>query len=172
MVWRRACVLVFVLLLAMSRAAAAQTACADAIPPNIDTGVLTPAVTALLRASPTFRAQCERIAGAIWVRVTLAVTTGIGSGRARTTMFRFSAGALKAEVVLHFGEDYRELLAHEFEHILEQLDGVDLRSEAQHGRAWLLDDGAFETRRAFAAGRQARRECEMLHADAPVHHTR
>jgi hypothetical protein len=166
---RRWCVLSVLLLLVSSSSAAAQdTICRDLVPRNIDAGLLTPDAITLLAQSPTFRAQCERIAATPWVRVTLAMTTGLGEARARTTIFRFSAGALRAEVVLQFGQDYRELLAHEFEHVLEQLDGIDLRLEAQHGRAWLLGSGAFETRRASEAGRRARRECELSDAHAVV----
>jgi hypothetical protein len=62
--------------------------------------------------------------------------------------------------MVQFGENYNELLAHEFEHVLEQLDGVDLRREAAEGRAWLLPGGVFETRRAFATGVQVLRESE------------
>ena len=45
-------------------------------------------------------------------------------------------------------------LAHEFEHLIEQLDGVDLRALAKEGEARRLPDGAFETERAIAAGQQ------------------
>ena len=53
-------------------------------------------------------------------------------------------GGLRAEVFLQFAEDYVELLAHEFEHILEQVDGVVLRDEIGSGRAWLTESGAYE----------------------------
>ena len=49
------------------------------------------------------------------------------------------------------------LIAHEFEHILEQLDGVDLRSMATRvatGVHLVPGSGHFETDRAIAAGRQ------------------
>ncbi len=47
-----------------------------------------------------------------------------------------------------------ELLGHEFEHLIEQLDGVDLSAMARGGEARRLTDGAFETERAIAAGQQ------------------
>jgi hypothetical protein len=49
-----------------------------------------------------------------------------------------------------------ELIAHEMEHILEQLEGVDL--QARGGVVWKSGDTAFETSRAIEAGRQAARE--------------
>lgn len=162
MVWLRAC-LWPVLLLACPCAAIAQQqdapqACATAVPSNIDAGVLAPDMLGLLHRSGTFRAQCQRLAAAPRVRVTLAVVNTLDSGRAQTTMRRYRSGALEAEVDVRFGENYRELLAHEFEHVIEQIDGVDLRQEVAAGRAWVVPGGAFETRRAFLAGLQVRRE--------------
>ena len=57
-----------------------------------------------------------------------------------------------------FTENMVELLATEFEHVLEQVDRVDLRSDAANGRARALPDGAFETDRATEAGHQVLRE--------------
>ncbi len=54
-----------------------------------------------------------------------------------------------------------ELVAHEIEHILEQLDGVDLKTQAGSGAVWKSDDGAFETRRAIEAGKRVAREIRM-----------
>jgi hypothetical protein len=150
--------------------------CATAIPSNIDAGVFTRDVIALLGRSDTFRSQCERVAGTSRVRVTLAIVFTLNGGRAQTAIHRFPSGAILAEVDVLFGENYRELLAHEFEHILEQIEGVDLRQEAAEGRAWLLPGGAFETRRAYLAGVQVRTESEPLRARAAaaasVHATR
>jgi hypothetical protein len=65
-------------------------------------------------------------------------------------------------VTLVFAENYVELLGHEFEHVLEQIDGVNLRADAARGHARILADGAYETRRATEAGLQVLREYEML----------
>jgi hypothetical protein len=46
------------------------------------------------------------------------------------------------------------MLGHEFEHLIEQMDGVDLTRDAKTGRAQRMDDGSFETDRAVAAGRR------------------
>ena len=99
--------------------------------------ILVPVFDDVLAASPSFAAQCIRIAGAPYVRVIVnpvmsASTTSRGT--ARTTMRRFSSGLLLADVEMPVpltATEYAELFGHEFEHILEQIDGVDL--EARHG---------------------------------------
>jgi hypothetical protein len=138
--------------------------CQPLIPANIEARILASDVMALLERSDTFRAQCARIAAAPNVRVTLTVVATIDSARAQTAIRRYATGSLNADVELVFGENYRELLAHEFEHIIEQIDGVNLRQEAAAGRAWQLPGGAFETRRALTAGVQALREADTAHA--------
>src|SRR3954469_6844048 len=105
--------------------------CRSAIPANVDAGMLRSEVIALLGRSDTFRAQCERIAAQPRVRVRLHVVNTIDSGgRAQAALHGYRSGALYADVELLFGANYRELLAHEFEHVIEQIDGVDLRDEA------------------------------------------
>ncbi len=46
------------------------------------------------------------------------------------------------------------LLAHELEHLIEQLERTDLAALARTGAAHRGRDGAFETRRAISAGRR------------------
>jgi len=129
------------------------------VPRNIHAGLLARDVALLAQTSPTFRAQCQRIASARHLRVDIELVQTLGTARAETAITRYEAGAIRADVRIAFGRDYRELLAHEFEHIIEQLDGVDLRAEAEHGRAWAIDRDVFETQRASDAGRRVRREC-------------
>jgi hypothetical protein len=145
-----------------------------AIPSNIQAGLLAEDIEALIHASPTFRAQCARIAAARALHVDVELVQTLGGPRAETTFTRYEAGAIRADVRISFGQDYRELLAHEFEHVIEQLEGVDLRAEAEHGRAWSADARAFETRRASDAGRRVRRESELsgAHAALVVHDLR
>jgi len=146
-----------------------QEACATDVPSNIRAGIVTSEVIALLHASDTFRAQCQRIAADARVRVRLEIVASVeAGGRAQTALRRFRSGTLVADVELLFGENYRELLAHEFEHIIEQIEGVDLSREAADGRAWRLPGGAFETRRAFLVGVQVLREAQSPQAHAVV----
>jgi hypothetical protein len=172
----RRCVVLLLVLLAVSRPVRAQQpeACASAIPANIQAGVFTQDFLALLQGSPTFRGQCERIASARYVRVELSLVRLPGIVRAMSTIQRYKSGALRADVRIAPGQDYRELIAHEFEHIIEQIDGVDLREEAASGRAWAVDRNVFETRRALETGVRVRREFQQseTHVAVAIHELR
>ena len=77
---------------------------------------------------------------------------------ARTAMTFQGSVLVTASVYLKHAANTAELLAHELEHILEQLDRVDLQSQAGNGAVWRSDRVSFETRRAVEAGRRAARE--------------
>jgi hypothetical protein len=141
----------------------ASATCESSLPSNIDAGMLHSNVVELLQRSATFQRQCMRIAAVRVLRVTVRVSTAVEVGAlAQTVITRYDAGAIRAEVTLRFSEDYLLLLAHEFEHILEQVEGVDLREEAASGRAWRTASGAWETRRAASAGIRVRQEFDSL----------
>lgn len=156
------CLFVALAALYIPEGVSASTICVSSLPFNVDAGMLQPIAVALLQRSPTFQRQCERIASSPVLRVSIRMVLATPSGRAQTTITRYEAGALRAEVLIRFGEDYYELLAHELEHVLEQVDGVVLRDEMLARRAWLTDSGAYETRRASEAGIRARQECDGL----------
>jgi hypothetical protein len=145
----------------------AAPACSTSLPRNIDAGILAPELTALLQRSPTFQRQCARIASVAVLRVRIGISRRIdGRARAQTIIDRYESGAVRADVSLVFADDYVELIAHEFEHILEQVEGVRLRDEIKLHRAWLTGTGAYETQRAFDAGVRVRQECDALAAEA------
>lgn len=160
------CLFVALAALYIPEGVSASTICVSSLPFNVDAGMLQPVAIGLLQRSPTFQKQCERIASAVVLRVSIRVVYATASGRAQTTITRYDTGALRAEVLIRFGEDYYELLAHELEHVLEQVDGVVLRDEMLAHRAWLTDNGAFETKRAFEIGMRARQECDDLAAES------
>ena len=57
---------------------------------------------------------------------------------------------------------FAEHLAHELEHVLEQIDGVDLPRLASRRVAGVIDEGgSYETVRAMAVGRAAARESRL-----------
>jgi hypothetical protein len=162
----RSCVIAFISSLLIAAQAQSQV-CQSSLPANIDAGITGPGLLDLLQRSQTFREQCRRIAAVDVLRVSVSVAAGIEFGaRAETTIRRYEAGALRAAVVLRFSGDYIELLAHEFEHILEQVDGVRLRDEAGRGAGWLTASGAYETRRAQAAGERVKQEAEPLRMES------
>ena len=158
--------LVAVVLLGAPASLSAATVCESSLPFNVDAGTLEPIALALLQQSPTFRQQCQRIAAAIVLRVQVRIVPALQRSRGETTIRRYETGSLRADIQLSFGDDYVELLAHEFEHVLEQVDRVSLADQLATGQAWLTADGAFETARAMEVGARARHECDLLAAEA------
>jgi hypothetical protein len=136
--------------------------------PNIQVAeVLTSVFDELLSVSPSFMAQCERIASARYVHVVVQPVLSssvVTRGSARSRMRRFASGALLASVDMPVpltSFEYAELFGHEFEHIIEQIDRVNLESlTINHGGATRLADGAYETTRARRAGRVIADESE------------
>lgn len=128
-------------------------------PPNLVVSALyRPLVEAMLRDSPTFRRQCVRIAAEPEVTVHLTVNPppGRSDRRATTRLTRDAKGHLTAVVDIEPFQDTQELIAHEFEHIIEQLDGVDLAARAALPRTGVTAIGrlaaVFETTRAQRMG--------------------
>ena len=120
-------------------------------------------VTELLDKSSTFRRQWRQIASAPGVRVVVVARTDLRetpSARARAQVSRYAYGAVRAMIEIPAAADLAELLPHEFEHVLEQIEGLDLALLARAGDRGVIevDDGVFETTRARAAGRAAARE--------------
>ena len=80
------------------------------------------------------------------------------------TLIQVDHDVLTADVRLGGAQfDYSEYLAHEIEHVLEQVDGIDLRSAVAQNRrgAHRVNGGLveiFETDRAVAVGRLVRKE--------------
>jgi hypothetical protein len=132
-----------------------------ALPPNLSAAaVFEPYLERMVRMSPTFRSQCQRLGAAPSVRVQLRLEDPQRrpSFRARTVLARDSGVVVAAQIFLYPSPDAIELIAHEIEHVLEQLDGVDLEAHIGTGHVWKRDDGAFETRRATEVGLRVPRE--------------
>ena len=104
--------------------------------------------------APSFRAQCARIAAAKGLRVSVRIDPSV-PGRCRAfTRLRRSGTQLFADVHLRPSSDHAEMLAHEFEHILEQIEGLDLLSLSRVKGSGVreVEYAVFETDRAQAAG--------------------
>ena len=113
-------------------------------------------VDSMMALSATFRGQCRRIAQASSLRVVIRVDPALAdrSYRAQTWFARTPSGDLFARVRVSLRLNPIEWIAHEFEHVIEQLDGVDLPAlAAGHKAVWLSADKMFETMRAIDAGR-------------------
>jgi hypothetical protein len=121
---------------------------------------LEPIVRLALEYSPRFRQQCQVLASATTLKATVKIALQPPSmaGRARALVHRGPDGTFSAEIEIRDPAQMTELLAHEFEHIIEQLDGVDLGELAARGEAHRTSDGAFETERAIATGHQVANE--------------
>jgi len=162
--------LVFVLpMLFAGRASvcAAETIVREAAPGVIQ---LTPdiqrRVEAMLERSPTFREQYQRILHTPLVIITARVEAAVlsTSFRARSTIRRYGSGLLIVLMEIAPGANQAQWIAHEFEHVVEQLDGIDVGADAAagHRHSWYTGDRAVETLRAVRAGRQV--EDEMRRA--------
>lgn len=133
------------------------TASSARMPSNIrvDADFL-PRVRQMLRRSPTFRAQCERLAANPWVHVAVRLDPTLydrHSFRAATTIQRPQKKLIIAVVSLQGLADPAMWVSHEFEHLLEQIDAVDVAGLAdQRYEAWPSGSGMYETVRAIRAG--------------------
>ena len=121
-----------------------------------------PIVDAMLARSPTFRRQCARIAATPLLSVIIRSDTPVATrAKALTQIQRLSGGRVEAYVQISHATDVGELIAHEIEHILEQVDGVDLRVKSQlrgSGVRRVADLEAYETTRAIVTGQRVARE--------------
>ena len=124
-------------------------------------GAIRPVLRMMWERSPTFRLQCARIGAESRLVVRLYTATSVtqSGGRATSRIIRDPAGRLDAHVYLASPiapARLVELIAHELEHIVEQLDGVELDRIARRAPAtvWQLGPGTFETARAVRIGQR------------------
>ena len=105
--------------------------------------------------SPTFRSQCERIGSAPNLRVRVHIDTRIPRVCRALTVVKRQGFQIRADVHLPPGTDYSELIGHEFEHLLEQVEGLDLRrlARVRGSGVWSVERELFESDRAQDAGR-------------------
>lgn len=122
---------------------------------------LRPVLHDLWQRSPAFRRQCARLAEA---SVELTVQLGLPHGAIGVqamTRIEVRDGVVR-QVTVYLGRTLDrayELLPHEIEHVLEQVDGVNLRVLASNGVLGVhATRDAYETSRAAAIGRLVERE--------------
>lgn len=109
----------------------------------------------LSEQSPTFKRQCHLIGAAPQLRVSIGIDPHIPRKCRAFTVFHRNGRQLRARVHLPPSANHAELIAHEFEHVIEQLEGLDLPQLAQVRGSGVreLEGELFETARAQAAGR-------------------
>ena len=131
------------------------------VPPNlVAPEVLTPLLTRMWRSSATFRRQCAQLAEHPEVTIRIALDPRTTHGRAVSRVHRGEAG-VRASVQIEMRDpaQYVEYLAHELEHVLEQIDGTDrVRLARQHVDGVVNVGGVYETARARSVGRTVARE--------------
>lgn len=138
-----------------------------ALPPNLTfPSYYRPSLEAMLRRSALFRRQCLRIAQTPGLVVKLGSHQAppTGGPRARTEISSGPEGRLFATITIRARDSIVELIAHELEHVIEQLDGVNLkaRSVVPGSGVWMCDDGSFETTRAAKIGEAVARQTERV----------
>jgi hypothetical protein len=131
--------------------------CAASNPPQVYVvPKLQRVVKGLFVRSLTFRAQWDRLAREprLYVRIRFDSSIDNNLYRARSVIRHTDAGIV-AFVDIHPFGDPTEMLAHELEHVIEQLEGLNLaRLAAARHEAWSTGHGVFETERAIRAGRR------------------
>lgn len=153
--------------LAPSMASAGSTGCA-ALPANFQVAPMyRSTVETLVARSPTLTRQCLTIAAAHHVTVTLHAAQAGDHCRARTSFRRLGDGRLRASIAIPPSADFAELLAHELEHVVEQIEDIDLVSLAaiRNSGVHRVGRNVFETMRAKAAGLRAAGELVACRPD-------
>ena len=161
-----------------AHAASAQTTTCQsrsiqiAIPANITVAeFMQPVVLRLLARSDTFRRQCARVAASPFVQIHIELMSVRSSFvRARARITKTPDGRITAAIEVPICRDAPELIVHEMEHVLEQMDGLDLAALSRVRKADVRQgaDGAFETGRALRAGERAVAELQATSGEDAV----
>ncbi|HEY8548799.1 MAG TPA: hypothetical protein VIL35_02485 [Vicinamibacterales bacterium] len=127
----------------------------------------------LLGASPTFRSQVDRIVAAgVHVVIVVAMPWELDSQtNAISRIVRQEGRVQFVRILLSRRGPWLRSLPHELEHIVEQLEGIDLARRQGRG-VWRSAGGAFETRRAMEAGERALVEVRRYRAPLLAHAAR
>jgi hypothetical protein len=145
------------------------------LPPNLRVPPdLRPLLEQALRRSPTFQRQIHTLLHTQRVRMSVSYggLRGLRLFQARSTVTRHEYGALVVDTTLFAPADMVELVAHEMEHVCEQIEGVDLRALASLRGSGVYDVGGhYETQRAIAVGLRVAHEVLIAPADEQPPHT-
>jgi len=117
---------------------------------------LIPVLERIYGRSSTFKAQCGRIAGTPNLRVSIQVDITMRTFCRAFSLINRRQGIVRAEVHLPpVGITFAELVGHEFEHVLEQVEELNLRALARvkGSGVYEVEHEVYETERAQLAGR-------------------
>ncbi len=132
---------------------------------------MVPMFERLYSQSATFHAQCDQIAEARNARVSVQLDVTIRSSCRAFTVFTRKRGIVCADVHMPpSGIQFAELIGHEFEHILEQVEGLNLRALARTRGSGVreVEHELFETDRAQRAGKIVADESRLSRAVRPA----
>lgn len=128
------------------------------LPSNVyASDIMIPVLTDMLKRSATFRRQCSKIeeANNIQLTVQLVPTLRHSRYRALSIVTKYKNGFTSIRILIPAARNnHAELIGHEFEHAIEQAEGLDLKtlSLSRDKQVYLLEDGTYETARARKAG--------------------
>jgi hypothetical protein len=144
------------------------------LPPNLRVPHdLRPLLQQALRRSPTFQRQMQTLLHTQRVRMAIAYGGPRGTNMflARSVVTHHQWGALLVNTTLFVPADMIELVAHELEHVCEQIEGVDLRLLAGRRDSGVYDVGGhYETQRAITVGRRVAHEVLAVAAEEQTAH--
>src|SRR5688572_25975664 len=136
----------------------------SSLPPNLHLPSLyREVVESIAGRSATFREQLVRIAAEPRVTINLVFVPRIIGARAKTRMV-VHIDELDAHIEVAYLENIVELIAHEFEHVIEQMEGMNFAVMSDAGDPGISSsvsasgDNVFETKRAARAGVSVARE--------------
>ena len=136
------------------------------------TSLFQPVIEDMLRRSPTFRRQCQRLVASGRVHVSLHTSvTARERMAAWTVITRLPADRIGARISIPLSDRMAELIAHEVEHVIEQLDGISLADMARIRDSGVrncdcAEDDTYETIRAVRVGRQVAAEMDVATLEA------
>jgi hypothetical protein len=115
----------------------------------------------LLNRSITFKHQCRQINATHKLRITIQFHPSLPNRfRSLSKVRRTKNDYIIIVVQVALTSDYVEMLGHEFEHALEQVEGLNLQelSKLKKCRVYRQWNGSYETERAIQAGRTVSNE--------------
>ena len=112
-----------------------------------------------LARSPTFRRQCEELAAA---RAVVVMEWGRTDSQSRAiSKMDVKDGVVVAVVSIPPVADAIELVAHEFQHVIERTRALDFEAESKRPASGVWRAfGGYETQAALDVGRQVAREVQ------------
>lgn len=143
-----------------SFSSAGMTVPPSALPGNLRFAQhLRPVLEAMWRGSPSFRRQCARLGEA--PHMTVVLNTRMSGARTRLD---HPEGRREASAIVWLDlVNLHESIPHELEHVLESIDGVDVRvSSARSMRGVTRLGSSFETARAREIGATVARELRSV----------